>query len=84
MVPLKNPCVQATSLSATTTHPPLRISSTTAVAANIDTTSSAAEYACYIHQIMCSPPASTLLQALDLSEELATISGLTTTLIKNK
>jgi hypothetical protein len=32
---------------------------------------------------MCSLPASTLLQALDLSEELATIPGLTTTLIKN-
>jgi hypothetical protein len=32
---------------------------------------------------MCSWPASTLLRALDLSEELATIPGLTTTLIKN-
>ncbi len=32
---------------------------------------------------MCSPLASTLLQALELSEELATIPGLTTTLIKN-
>jgi hypothetical protein len=32
---------------------------------------------------MCSPPASTLLWALDLSEELATIPGLTTTSIKS-
>jgi hypothetical protein len=32
---------------------------------------------------MCSPLASTLLWALDLSEELATIPGLTTTLIEN-
>jgi hypothetical protein len=32
---------------------------------------------------MWSPPTSTLLWALDLSEELATIPGLTTTLIKN-
>jgi hypothetical protein len=45
--------------------------------------SSTTKYARYIHQIMCSPPASTLLWALDLSEELAAIPGLTTTLIKN-
>jgi hypothetical protein len=64
-------------------HAPLRTSSTATVAANIDATSSAAKYARYIHQNMCSPPASTLLQALDLSEELATIPGLTTALIKN-
>jgi hypothetical protein len=32
---------------------------------------------------MCSLPTSTLLWALDLSEELTTIPGLTTTLIKN-
>ncbi len=79
MVPLMNPDVQATNPSATTTHPPLRISSTATVAANIDAMSSAAKYACYIHQIMCSPPASTLLWALDLIEELATIPGFTTT-----
>jgi hypothetical protein len=83
MVPLMNPGVQATSPSATITHAPLRISSATTVAANIDATSSAAKYACYIHQIICSPPAATLLRALDLSKELATIPGLTTTLIKN-
>jgi hypothetical protein len=83
MSPLTNPGVQATSPSATTTHAPLRISSPAAVATNIDATSSSAKYACYIHQIMCSLLASTLLWALDLREELATIPGLTTTLIKN-
>ncbi len=82
MVPLTNPGVQATSPSATTTHLPRSISSTAAVATNTDATSSAAKYAHYIHQIMCSPPAATLLQALDLSEELATIPSLTTTLTK--
>ncbi len=84
MVPLtKNVADQATSSSATTNYVPLITPSTAAVAANVDAISSAAKYACYIHQIMCSPPASTLLWALDLSEELATIPGLTTTLIKN-
>jgi hypothetical protein len=83
MVPLKNLNVQATSPLATTTHPPLNISSTTAVATNIDATSFAAKYAHYIHQIMCFLPAPTLLRAQDLSEELAIIPGLTTTLIKN-
>jgi hypothetical protein len=56
MAPLRNPSVQATNPSLTTTHAPLCISSIATVAANIDATSSAAEYACYIHQIMCSPP----------------------------
>jgi hypothetical protein len=83
MVALANPDVQATSTSATTTHAPHHVSSTTAVAANIDATSSTTKYAHYIHQIICSPPASTLLGVLDLSEELATIPSLTTTLIKN-
>jgi hypothetical protein len=78
-----NPKVQAASPPATTNHAPLNTSSTAAVAANIDTTSSAAKNACYIHQIMCSSPTATLLQALDLSEELATIPSLTTTFIKN-
>jgi hypothetical protein len=79
MVPLMNPGVQSTSPSATTTHLLHITSSTTTVATNIDTTSTAAKYACYIHQIMCSLPSSTLLWALDLSEELATIPGLTPT-----
>jgi hypothetical protein len=83
MVPLTNNVGdQATSPSATTNHAPLITPSTTAVATNFDVTSSTAKYACYTHQIMCSLPASTLLRALDLSEELATIPGLTTALIK--
>jgi hypothetical protein len=83
MVPLTNPRIKATSPSANTNHLPLRKSSTAAVAANIDATSSAAKYAHYIHQIMCTLPASSLRWALDLREELATIPSLTTTLIKN-
>jgi hypothetical protein len=84
MVPLtKNVGDQAASPSATTNHPPLITPSTAAQAANVDATSSATKYARYIHQIMYSLPASTLLWALDLSEELATIPGLTTALIKN-
>jgi hypothetical protein len=53
------------------------------IAANIDATSSAAEYARYIHQCICSLPSATLLGALTRSEELITIPGLTPTLIKN-
>jgi hypothetical protein len=45
MDPLTDPGVQATSPLATTNYAPLRISSTAAVAANIDATSSTAEYA---------------------------------------
>jgi hypothetical protein len=62
MVPLtKNAGNQAANPSATTNHAPLFTPSTAALTANIDATSSAAKYARYIHQIMCSPPASTLL-----------------------
>jgi hypothetical protein len=83
MVPLtKNAGDQAASPTGTN-HAPLTATPTTALAANVDTTSSTAKYACYIHQIMCSPPASTLLGALEGSEELATIPSLTPTLIKN-
>jgi hypothetical protein len=53
------------------------------IAANVDATSSAAEYARYIHQCICSPPSATLLGALARSEKLITIPGLTLTLIKN-
>jgi hypothetical protein len=51
------------------------------IAANVDTTSSVGEYAHYIHQALCSPPATTLIQALKRSRELATIPGLTAHLI---
>jgi hypothetical protein len=63
------------------THPIAK--PTFAITANIDTTSSATKYAQYIHQSICSPPSATLLGALKHSEELATIPGLTPTLIKN-
>jgi hypothetical protein len=39
----------------------LDILSPTAIAANVDATSSAGEYARYIHQALCSPPAPMLL-----------------------
>jgi hypothetical protein len=84
MVPLtKNAGDQAASPSATTNHVPLTTPSTVALAVNVDATSSTTEYARYIHQIMCSLPASTLLWALDLREELAAIPGLSAVLIKN-
>ncbi len=54
----------------------------TVIAANVDTTSSTGEYACYIHQALCSSPATTLIQALKCSRKLATIPGLTAHLIK--
>jgi hypothetical protein len=52
-----------------------------AMAANVDATSSVAEYARYVHQLLCSPPAATLLLALDKSTKLQTISGLMLLLI---
>ena len=51
------------------------------MAANIDATSSTAKYARYIHQLLCSPPTSTLLRALEQSTELTTTPSLTSTLI---
>ena len=53
----------------------------TVIAANMDATSSAGEYARYIHQALCSPLATTLIQTLKRSRELATIPGLTAHLI---
>jgi hypothetical protein len=65
------------------THPaPPAATPTFTVAANIDVTSSSPKYAHYINQCMCSTPSATLLGALDHSEELATIPGLTPMLIK--
>jgi hypothetical protein len=54
---------------------------TTAMAANVEATSSAPEYARYVHQLLCSPPAATLLKALTISTELSTIPGLTPALV---
>jgi hypothetical protein len=48
-----------------------------AMAAYVNTTSSAAKYDHYVHQLLCSPPAATLLYALATSTELTTIPGLT-------
>jgi hypothetical protein len=53
------------------------------MAANVEATSSAAKYAHYIHQLLCSPPTSTLIQALTISTELSTIPGLTPAFINN-
>jgi hypothetical protein len=51
------------------------------LAANADATSSAAEYARYVHQLLCSPPAATLLLALNKSTKLQTVPGLMPALI---
>jgi hypothetical protein len=48
---------------------------------NVDATSSAAKYAHYVHQLLCSPLAATLLHALATSTKLTTILGLTPALI---
>ncbi len=48
-----------------------------AMAANDSATSSSAEYARYVHQLLCSPPAFTLLHTLATSTKLTTIPGLT-------
>jgi hypothetical protein len=53
----------------------------TVIAANVEATSSAGEYARYIHQALCSPLVTTLIQALRRSRELATIPSLTVHLI---
>jgi hypothetical protein len=53
------------------------------MAANIDTTSSAAEYACYVHELLCFPPAATLLHTLATSTKLTTILGFNPALIQS-
>ncbi len=83
MVPLKETDAQAANppISSAPTTP--TATPTLAIATNVDATSSAAKYARYIHQCMCSPPSATLLEAIDHSEELATIPRLMPALIKN-
>jgi hypothetical protein len=70
---------------AENTTPPNTMPTTSPIsielAANIDATSLAAEYARYVHQLLCSPLAATLLLALDKSTKLHTIPGLTLELI---
>ncbi|KAL3763957.1 hypothetical protein ACHAW5_004642 [Stephanodiscus triporus] len=73
-------CTAGTITSSNHTTAPL--APTTPMAANIDATSSAAEYAQYIHQILCSPPATTLLHALSKGTKLTTILGLTQVLVR--
>jgi hypothetical protein len=63
MIPLAE---NTTPPTATPTTSPISIE----LAANVDATSLAAEYARYVHQLLCSPPAATLLLALDKSTEL--------------
>jgi hypothetical protein len=83
MVPLKEIHAQAVNPPIFSAPTPPTATPTFAMATNVDATSSAAKYACYIHQCMCSPPSATLHGALDRSEELATIPGQTPALIKN-
>jgi hypothetical protein len=80
MVPLSKSKSQATSPSDSNIIPPATMPTTT-MAANVDATSSTAKYARYTHQLLCSPPTSTLLRALEQSTELTTTPSLTSTLI---
>jgi hypothetical protein len=57
MVPLTKNAMDQAASPTTTNHAPLAATPTTALAANVDTLSSAAKCARYIHQIMCSPTA---------------------------
>jgi hypothetical protein len=72
-------------LSPKITTPPTSMSTTSPIsielAAKIDTTSFTAKYAQYVHQLLCSPPAATLLLALDKSTKVQTIPGLMPALI---
>jgi hypothetical protein len=52
-----------------------------AITANVNATSSAAKYARYVHQLLCYPPATTLLHTLATSTKLTPIPGLTPALI---
>ncbi len=70
MVPL-NPDTSTTP----TPTPTIRLSAIT-IAANVDASSSAAKYAHYVHQLLCSPPAATLLLTLNKSTGLQTMPGL--------
>ena len=51
------------------------------ITANVEATSTAAEYARFVHQALCSPPATLLLRALERSKELATIPGFMSRLV---
>jgi hypothetical protein len=70
---------------AENTTPPTTMPTTSPIsielAANLNSDSLAAKYAQYVHQLLCSPPAATLLLALDKSTELQTIPGIMPALI---
>jgi hypothetical protein len=70
---------------AENTTPPTTMPTTSPIsiklAANVDTTSSTAKYAQYVHQLLCSPPAATCLLALNKNTELQTTPGLMPALI---
>jgi len=84
MVPLKGSDAQATAPPAVSSeHTHSNPKPTMVIAANVEATSSAAKYARYIHQCICSSPSATLFGALTHREELATIPGLMPALIKN-
>jgi hypothetical protein len=68
-------------LTTLPTSMPITCPTSIKLAANVDATSSAAEYARYVHQLLFSPPAATLLLALNKSTKLQTIPGLTPALI---
>jgi hypothetical protein len=74
MIPLAEITTPPTSMPTTS---PISIQ----LATNVDATSLAAKYAQYVHQLLCSPPAATLLLALDKNIKLQTIPGLTPALI---
>jgi hypothetical protein len=74
MIPLTEITTPPTSMSITS---PISIE----LAANVNATSLATKYAQYVHQLLCSPLASTLLLALEISTKLQTIPGLAPALI---
>ncbi len=68
-------------MSTAPTSTPTNRPSAIVVAVNVDATSSATKYTCYVYQLLCSLPAATLLLALDKSTKSQTIPGLTPALI---
>jgi hypothetical protein len=74
-IPLAATPPPTTHTNAPTTNLPI------AIAANVDATSTAAEYARFIHQALCSPTTATLLWVLERSKELATIPGFKSRLV---
>jgi hypothetical protein len=75
MIPLAE---NTTPLTTMPTTSPISIE----LATNVNATFLAAEYARCVHQLLCSPPAATLLLALDKSTKLQTNPGLMPALIR--